>query len=271
VNIDFIYGTAWKENQTAPLVRKAISAGFRAIDTANQRRHYHEAGVGKAVGVAIDAGQLARNELFLQTKFTPASGQDQRLPYALDAPVGVQVLQSFASSLDNLGVDYVDAYLLHGPASRDALVAADWEAWKSIEQLARSGKTCAIGVSNFTLGQLVELYNGARRKPMIVQNRCFANRGWDREVRAFCRAHRIMYQGFSLLTANVAVATDLVIERPAARTGKTPAQVIFRFAKQSSIVPLTGTTSSAHMQSDLDIEDFSLTRAEMKAIDGAFG
>jgi diketogulonate reductase-like aldo/keto reductase len=107
----FIYGTAWKEHRTEGLTRLALEVGFRGIDTANQRQHYFEAGVG----TAIAAAGIARDELFLQTKFTDVGGQGHRLPYDPDAPLGRQVEQSFASSLKHLGVDHVDSYVLHGP------------------------------------------------------------------------------------------------------------------------------------------------------------
>ena len=83
------YGTAWKEDATAGLVTQALAAGFRAIDTANQRKHYHEAGVGEALGAAL-AGGLARDAVIVQSKFTFARGQDHRLPYDPDAPIGTQ-------------------------------------------------------------------------------------------------------------------------------------------------------------------------------------
>ena len=95
----FLYGTAWKEDETERLVELALRQGFRGIDTANQRRHYHEAAVGRGVAAAIAAGVLTRAELFLQTKFTFRDGQDHRLPYDPAAPIAVQVEQSFASSL----------------------------------------------------------------------------------------------------------------------------------------------------------------------------
>src|SRR4051794_17640001 len=103
----FLYGTAWKEEQTQPLTELALRHGFRGIDTANQRRHYHEAAVGQALQAAIAAGLVQRNELFLQTKFTFRGGQDERLPYDPAAPVAVQVEQSFASSLQHLGTDVI--------------------------------------------------------------------------------------------------------------------------------------------------------------------
>jgi diketogulonate reductase-like aldo/keto reductase len=99
----FLYGTAWKEGRTQRLTELALRQGFRGIDTANQRRHYHEAAVGQASAAATAAGQVTREDLFLQTKFTFRAGQDHRLPYDPQAPVRRQVEQSFAGSLEHLG------------------------------------------------------------------------------------------------------------------------------------------------------------------------
>ncbi len=95
----FMYGTAWKEDDTRRLVRMALDAGFRGIDTANQRRHYHEAAVGEALAEAFTDGVVSREQIFLQTKFTHLAGQDDRLPYDAHADMTTQVEQSFASSL----------------------------------------------------------------------------------------------------------------------------------------------------------------------------
>src|SRR3954447_16053078 len=92
---DFLYETAWKEGATRSLVQLALSQGFRGIDTANQRRHYHELAVGQAIAAAIERGLVKRNDLFLQTKFTFQRGQDHRLPYDPTAPIRTQVDQSF--------------------------------------------------------------------------------------------------------------------------------------------------------------------------------
>src|SRR3981189_2327034 len=121
---DFIYGTAWKEGQTAALTELALRTGFRGIDTANQRRHYFEAGVGEGLAAAYKAGVVRRQDLVLQTTFTYRPGQDHRLPYGPEASLTVQVAQSMASSLEHLGTDSVDSYLLHGPSSRDGWSAA---------------------------------------------------------------------------------------------------------------------------------------------------
>src|SRR5437879_9929695 len=114
---DFLYGTAWKQDRTQSLTELALRMGFRGIDTANQRRHYVEAGVGQGLAAAYGAGVVTRADLFLQTKFTYQHGQDHRLPYDPAAPLSVQVAQSMASSLEHLGTDYVDSYVLHGPSS----------------------------------------------------------------------------------------------------------------------------------------------------------
>ena len=115
---DFLYGTAWKEDRTQALTELALRMGFRGIDTANQRRHYFEAGVGQGLAAAYRAGVVTRADLFLQTKFTYQRGQDHRLPYDPAADLSTQVAQSMASSLEHLGTDHVDSYVLHGPGLR---------------------------------------------------------------------------------------------------------------------------------------------------------
>jgi diketogulonate reductase-like aldo/keto reductase len=263
----FIYGTAWKENETERLTRLALEAGFRAIDTANQRRHYFEAGVGAAIAGAIAAGVVRRDDLFLQTKFTYLDGQDHRLPYDPSADVATQVRQSFASSLEHLQVESVDSYVLHGPSRRHGLDAVDRQVWQSMEELQVSGKTRFLGISNVAPDQLEELVSFAKVQPSFVQNRCFARAGWDRSVRALCREHGIVYQGFSLLTANVSELKHPDFWRIVDRVEKTPAQVVFRFAVQAGILPLTGTTKVEHMREDLQIFAFELTNEEVGVIE----
>jgi diketogulonate reductase-like aldo/keto reductase len=102
---------------------------------------------------------------------------------------------------------------------------------------------------------------------MVVQNRCYASHGWDREVREICQAHGIIYQGFSLLTANRDVVGDPDIRAIAKRLGTNPAQVVFRFAMQIGMLPLTGTTSQQHMKEDLQAEQLALLPEEIQLID----
>ncbi len=263
----FLYGTAWKEQETGRLTGLALRAGFRGIDTANQRRHYDEAAVGLAVAEAIASGLVARGDLFLQTKFTFRPGQDHRLPYDPESPIGAQVEQSFASSLDHLGTDVIDSYLLHGPSVGSGLAVADWEAWRAMEAIHASGRARLLGVSNVTVEQLDGLCRQARVGPRFVQNRCYAARGWDRDVRAYCAANGLVYQGFSLLTANRDVLASPEVGRIAARHGRTAAQVVFRFALDVGMVPLTGTADPAHMRGDLEVFDFRLDQQEVERIE----
>ena len=264
----FLYGTAWKEDKTQTLVELALQQGFRGIDTANQRRHYHEAAVGQAIRAAMQGGLLARDDLFLQTKFTCQAGQDHRLPYDPGAPTTVQVEQSFASSLEHLGVERMDSFLLHGPEQRSGLTANDLAAWQAIEAIHDSGRARLIGVSNFSLEQLERLCQQARFRPHFVQNRCHAAQGWDQGVRQFCVAQGMVYQGFSLLTANRQVLARPELVRIAERHGRTPSQIVFRFAIEVGMLPLTGTTDAVHMQADLEVLSFRLAPEEIELIEG---
>ena len=266
----FIYGTAWKKDATAELVKTAVRVGFRAVDTANQPKHYSEALVGEALA-ALAAGGISRDSLFLQTKFTPLDGQDERVPYDPQADLATQVRQSFESSLEHLKTDRVDSYLLHGPYSPPGLGDEDWEVWSAIEGIYRSGRAGAIGISNVNHLQLAALVQRAAIKPMVVQNLCYANRGWDREVRELCRANGIVYEGFSLLTANVAVLRHPPIISIARRLGVETMQVIFRFAMQAGMTPLTGTTSEQHMKEDLGVLGIELTEDEVSFIESVAG
>lgn len=261
-----MYGTAWKEGETARLVALALDAGFRAIDTANQRRHYHEAGVGDGLRSALAAG-LARDDLFLQTKFTHVQGQDHRLPYDPAAPMARQVEQSFASSLQHLGVDHLDAYVLHGPSRADGLSDADWEAWRAMEDLQRAGRTRLIGISNVTAQQLRDLLAGAAVRPAVVQNRCFTRPRADAEVRALCAEHGMAYEGFSLLTAIPAVLRHGGVVQAAQRHDATTAQVLFAYCLRRGMTVLTGTTNRQHMEQDLAAQHIVLAPEELDAID----
>lgn len=262
-----LYGTAWKEEETKRLTKLALTKGFRGIDTANQRKHYHEAGVGEAIREAYDEGLVSREELFLQTKFTYLAGQDHRLPYDKEASFPDQVQQSFASSLQHLDTDYLDSYVLHGPSHHKGISRADREVWATMEELYREGKTRALGVSNVSAEQLQELLDSSEIAPLFVQNRCFARTGWDLQVRQICRNHEIHYQGFSLLTANYNELQDRTIEAIAKRHQRTIPQIVFRFAIQVGMVPLTGTTSGEHMRQDLAVLDFELSQEEVRAIE----
>lgn len=260
-----IYGTAWKQEMTSTLVEMAILSGFTAIDTANQPLHYSESLVGTALLKLQNQG-IYREKLFLQTKFTPPHSQDQRIPYDPRTKIEEQVEASFQSSLNHLKTSYLDSYLLHGPYSRISLIDEDWQTWRAMEKLFLSGQTKKIGISNVNIIQLKLLFQQATIKPTIVQNRCYAQLNWDQEVREFCHENQIMYQGFSLLTANTRIWEHEKITQIAQRLNRTAAQVIFRFATLIGIVPLTGTSYQKHMQQDLQIFDFDLNTDDINEI-----
>ncbi len=262
----FMYGTAWKKEATTTLVLQAVEAGFTAIDTANQLIHYQEAMVGEALLELAKQG-TPRDRLFLQTKFTPVNGQDHRTPYDAQADLTTQVRQSFESSLAHLHTDYLDSYVLHGPYYRRGLGAEDWEVWRAIEALYGAGKTKMIGISNVTAEQLRLLCERATHRPMVVQNRCYAALGWDQEVREICRAHHIIYQGFSLLTANREIFADPDVRAMAAKYGMGLAQLVFRFAMQIGMLPLTGTTNRQHMKEDLESDRFTIAPEDLRRLE----
>ncbi len=263
----FLYGTAWKEERTQEFTIQALRQGFRGIDTANQRRHYYEAAVGRGLSQAIAEGIVTRDELFIQTKFTFKPGQDHRLPYDPAAPVHTQVEQSLASSLDHLGISMVDSYVLHGPTLREGLTADDWSAWRAMEEIQERGEARLLGISNVTLQQLELLCKTARVPPSFVQNRCFAVLGWDRAVRRFCREQGIVYQGFSLLTANPQALAHGTLVAIARHHSKSVNQVVFRFALDAGMIALTGTTDAHHMREDLAVLEFKLEADEVQQIE----
>jgi diketogulonate reductase-like aldo/keto reductase len=210
---------------------------------------------------------VTRPDLFLQTKFTYQHGQDHRLPYDPEASFSVQVAQSLASSLEHLGTDYVDSYVLHGPASAFGWSNVDGEVWEAMCKERDSGRVRFLGVSNVSLLHLEQMMAAHAEAPTFVQNRCFASLNWDRDLRLFCQDRNILYQGFSLLTANVEVLHHPRLIDLAARTAATPAQVVFSFARAVGILPLTGTSDAEHMGQDLASRNLALAPEAVRAIE----
>lgn len=265
-----LYGTAWKKERTQPLVERAIELGFRGIDTAAQPKHYDEAAVGLALEAVIARGIVERAALYVQTKFTPYPGQDpSRVPYDPKAPLAEQVAQSFASSLQNLKTGYVDSLVLHSPM-RDAKSLA--EVWTAMEAIAERGGARQLGISNcYSLAYLEHLWATAKIRPAVVQNRFYAATAYDVNIRRFCLEHGMIYQSFWTLTANSDLLASPELRAPAARLGRSPAQVLFRFLTQEGVVPLTGTQSEAHMREDLAIFEFELREDERAPIAARLG
>ena len=176
-----------------------------------------------------------------------------------------------ASSLEHLGTDYVDSFVLHGPASHSHWTTDDFETWQAMIKERDAGRTRLLGVSNISFGQLQQMARAHAEPPAFVQNRCYASRGWDREVRAFCRERNIIYQGFSILTANVEVLRHPLVAGLSTQLNASPAQIVFAFAHHVGMLPLTGTTNPEHMSQDLESLSLKLPIEAVNAIEAIAG
>ena len=275
-----MYGTAWKKEKTAELVADAIRSGFRFIDTACQPKHYNEPGVGEGIVTAMKELGLQRSDLFIQTKFTSVDGQDpDRIPYDKNAPLQEQVMQSVQVSLRNLATTYIDSLVMHSPMRRmeDTILV-----WRQMEELVDAGVVRQIGISNcYDPKKFITIYNEARIKPSVLQNRFYPDSGFDVELRRFCRDHGVKYQSFWTLTGNIrALRNSRVVQMAKLKEltemtlmyGKIlcnfHAKVIFlilifnlsfltftweAFMMRMGHIPLCGTTSKAHMLEDVAI------------------
>jgi len=263
-----IYGTAWKKNFTQELVIQAVQAGFRAIDTACQPKHYNEEGVGEALKVLYEQG-FKREELFLQTKFTPIGGQDPlNVPYDKKAVLSTQVAQSFEVSKQNLQTDYVDSLVLHSPLFpfKDLFTV-----WKAMEKIYKEDGAKALGISNtYDLGTLKRLYEEAEIKPNFLQNRFYQDSDYDKEIRTWCKEHNITYQSFWTLTANPHILESKELFTLARKYNKNVIQIFFAYLHQIGITPLTGTKDREHMENDLKSFEISLSEEEIIQLNTLF-
>ncbi|KAB7887065.1 aldo/keto reductase family protein [Poseidonibacter ostreae] len=261
---NMIYGTAWKKEETTRLVELAITSGFRAIDTACQPKHYREDLVGIALNNSFNKG-IKRDELFIQTKFTPISGQDENnMPYLSSDDILTQLEKSFYTSKKNLNIDFIDSYLIHSPFGPiEDLV----KVYRTMEEFVQAGEVGQIGISNcYDFKLLSYLYDIAKIKPKVVQNRFYSESSYDKEIRAFCKQKDITYQSFWSLTANPNILKSNEVQNLAKKYEKTAEQVFYKFLNEIEITPLNGSTSQIHMIEDLDIKSFSLESYEVDSI-----
>lgn len=256
-----IYGTAWKKEHTTQLVSEALKAGFRGIDTACQPKHYAE----PLVGDALMLSGIKREELFVQTKFTPLEGQDPNtVPYDKNASLAEQVAQSFEVSKKNLKTSYIDSLLLHSPLFPFSHLL---EVWQAMETVYRRGEVLKLGISNcYDLAVLKRLYQEADIKPTVVQNRFYAESDYDMDLRQWCLEHDIVYQSFWSLTANPHLLGSDSVMKLAIKYRKSEAQIFFAYLMSQHITPLSGTTSKEHMQQDLEACEISLNEEEIRTI-----
>ncbi|MET8969553.1 aldo/keto reductase [Streptomyces hydrogenans] len=231
------------DDETTSAVGAALEAGYRSVDTA--AIYGNETGVGRALA----ASGLPREELFVTTKLWNA---DQ----GYDA-----TLRAFDASLAKLGLAYLDLYLIHWPTpARDLYV----DSWRAVERLAAEGRIRAAGVSNFQPAHLRRLLDSSSLVPAV--NQIELHPGLQQsELRAFHAEHGIATEAWSPL-AQGAVLDDPAITAIAARTGKSPAQVVLRWHLQLGNVVIPKSVTPARIRQNLDVFDFRLTDEDMAAV-----
>lgn len=223
-------------------VKTAIEVGYRSIDTAAV--YENEEGVGQG----IRESGVPREEIFVTSKVW---NSDQGYESTLEA---------FQASLDRLGLDYLDLYLIHWP------VAGKYkETWKALEHLYKEGKVRAIGVSNFHTHHLEDLLKDAEIKPMVNQIELHPRLS-QKELREFCEKHQIQIEAWSPLMQGKLLDHEVLVEI-GEKYEKTPAQIILRWDVQSGIVTIPKSTNRERIIQNASIFDFELTKAEMDRID----
>ena len=196
---------------------------------------------------------MQREDFFLQTKYTPLRGQDQnRVPYNPDDSLEEQVKTSLKVSLQNLQTTYLDSLVLHSPLPT---LEETMTVWQTMESFVDDGRVKQLGISNcYDYDFFQSLYEQARIKPKVLQNRFTAQTQFDTALRAFCQEHDVKYQSFWTLTANRHALASPQVKQWAARLELTPQQLMFAFLMSLGYVtPLSGTTSLEHVTPDVAI------------------
>lgn len=224
--------------------QEALAAGYRHIDTA--RIYGNEHGVGQAIKASV----VPREDIFLTTKLWNLSQGYEK------------ALKAFDNSLERLGMDYVDLYLIHWP-----VIGKRLDSWKALEEIYASGRAKAVGVSNFTVEHLSELMEHSKLVPAVNQVEFHPFLYDDQiELLEFCARHGIVVEAYSPL-AHGKKTDEAVLPPIAKRHGKSSAQIILRWCLRHGTVPLPKSTNPQHIKDNLDIFDFELSADEMRVID----
>jgi len=231
----------------AEAVKTAIEKGYRSIDTAQVYRN--EESVGRGIRAAIDEGLVTREELFVTSKVW-----NDGLSYE-------ETLAAYDSSLEKLGLDYLDLYLVHWPGIDTNYV----DVYKALEKVYQDGRVRSIGVSNFHVHHLENLLKETSVVPVINQIE-FHPHLTQEEVRAFCKENGIQVEAWSPLM-NGSLLEESLIQQLASKYGKTPAQIVLRYDVQHGVVTIPKTMTPARMTENLTVFDFALTEEEMAQLD----
>jgi diketogulonate reductase-like aldo/keto reductase len=232
------------------MVRYAVEAGYRLIDTAAIYKNEEEIGQG------IRQCGIPRERLFITSK-------------VWDDDHGFEpTLKAFDASMDRLGLEYLDLYLIHWPNPaqfRESFEQTNAETWRAMEKIYRSGRARAIGVSNYLPRHLGALLKTAEVKPAVNQIRLFPG-FYQAELVKYCKALGIVVEAYSPL-GNGKVLTSPEIVQIAEQHGKTPPQVCVRWCYQEEVIPLPKSVSQERLCNNLDIFDFSLSAEEMRFLE----
>lgn len=253
-----IYGTAWKKERTEDLVRRAVAAGFKGIDTAGQPKHYFEPGVGAALKTLFSSG-LAREAVFIQTKVN----RNYAAELNPDANISTCVEFAIAKSLSNLGIEYVDSLVLHSPYRKHE---ETMEAWRAMEKAVQKGLVRQLGISNVrSLQELQRVHSEASIKPVVVQQRFYAETNFEHDMRLWCTQNGVHFQSFWTLTANSKqgrsgrdAVVSPIMRQLADKYNVTPQVLFFRYVMALGVVPLTGTCNDDHMKQALEARSVPL-------------
>ncbi|MBX8947004.1 MULTISPECIES: aldo/keto reductase [Lysinibacillus] len=231
----------------AEAVKTAIAKGYRSIDTAQVYRN--EESVGRGIRAAIEEGLVTREELFITSKVW-----NDGLSYE-------ETLAAYDSSLEKIGLDYLDLYLVHWPGIDQNYI----EVYKALEKIYQDGRVRSIGVSNFHVHHLENLLKETTVVPVINQIE-FHPHLIQEEVRAFCKDKGIQVEAWSPLM-NGSLLEEALIQELASKYGKTPAQIVLRYDVQHDVVTIPKTMTPARMVENLAVFDFTLTEQEMTQLD----
>lgn len=231
----------------AEAVKTAIAKGYRSIDTAQVYRN--EESVGRGIRAAIDEGLVTREELFVTSKVW-----NDGLSYE-------ETLAAYDRSLEKLGLDYLDLYLVHWPGIDTNYV----DVYKALEKVYQDGRVRSIGVSNFHVHHLENLLKETSVVPVINQIE-FHPHLTQEEVRAYCKEKGIQVEAWSPLM-NGSLLEESLIQQLASKYGKTPAQIVLRYDVQHGVVTIPKTMTPARMTENLTVFDFALTEDEMAQLD----
>ena len=235
------------DTQCEQVILDAIEAGYRLLDTASSYKN--EEALGSAVKKAIAAGMVKREELFITTK-----AYIQQMGYG-------KTIQAFYESLNKLGLDYLDLYLIHMP------LGDYYGAWRAMEDLYEAGKIRAIGVCNFDGARLMDLCYNARIRPMVNQIERHPHYQRTEEL-AIMKKFEIQPEGWAPFAEGLkGMFTEPVLQRIAEKHGKTVPQIILRWDIQQGVVVIPKSVHKNRMEENMAVWDFELDSDDMKQIE----